>query len=83
KKKEGGGTMESQSYTKAERSRTKSLLNLYLESEGKDKEDGLHEIILQYLEHQTKYGISERDRPHLERLRDLQKQLHAEKNKHH
>ncbi|MBF2598343.1 hypothetical protein [Listeria welshimeri] len=75
--------MESQSYTKAERSKAKSLLNLYLESEGIDKEDGLHEIILRYLEQQTKYGISERDRPHLERLRDLQQQLHAEKNKHY
>ncbi|EBF5125482.1 hypothetical protein HCB45_06285 [Listeria sp. FSL L7-0091] len=74
---------EKQTYTKAERNKTKSLFNLYLESEGIDKEDGLHEIILQYLEQQTKYGISERDRPHLERLRDLQKQLHAEKNKHH
>ncbi|UHP11683.1 hypothetical protein LAX80_014110 (plasmid) [Listeria marthii] len=82
-KKEGGGMVVKQMYTKAERSKTKSLLNLYLESEGIDKEDGLHEIILQYLEQQTKYGITERDRPHLERLRDLQKQLHAEQNKHH
>ncbi len=72
-----------QTYTKAEKSKTKSLLNLYLESEGVDKEDGLHEIILHFLEQQTKYGISERDRPHLERLRDLQQQLHAEKTKNH
>ncbi|MBC1917044.1 hypothetical protein IA854_13765 [Listeria seeligeri] len=79
----GGESVTTKAYTKAERNKTKSLLNLYFESEGVDKEDGLHEIILHFLEQQTKYGISERDRPHLERLRDLQQQLNAEKTRNH
>lgn len=65
----------SSKYSASDRRQTKSLLNLYFESEGMDKEDGLHEIMLEFLSRQNKTGVTERDRPYLEKLRDLQNEL--------
>lgn len=59
-------------YAKAERDKKRKLLQLYFESEGLDKEDAMHEIIVENLE---KHGVQESHKPHLEKIKALQEKL--------
>ncbi|MBC1212450.1 hypothetical protein [Listeria booriae] len=56
-------------YTKAERDKKRKLLHLYFESEGLDKEDAMHELVVEKL---AKHGVEESHKPYLEKIKLLQ-----------